>query len=122
MKKEISLDAAERERKLLSLVGFAKKAGKLSVGCELTLSAVRSGRRAPKLILLSADCAENTKKRIKNTCTYYSIPYFFIGVPGEALGRMAGKETGVAVVGLLDAGFAAAARKYLPEKDGGSAE
>ena len=105
------------QKKLLSLVGFAKKAGKLAVGCELTLSAVRSGRRAPKLILLSSDCSENTKKRIQNTCTYYNVPYAFIDATGDALGKIAGKETSVAVVGILDPGFAEAVKKYLPERD-----
>ena len=112
-------DPGETTRKLLSLVGFAKKAGKLTVGCELTVSAVRSGKRAPKLILLSSGCSENTKKRIKNACTYYNIPYFFIDVSSEALGKMAGKETAVSAVGILDAGFAAAVKKYLPNGNEG---
>ena len=112
-----ALDQAGRQRKLLSLVGFAKKAGKLTVGCELTLAAGRSGKRAPKLVLVSKDCADNTKKRIKNTCTYYNVPYFMIDASSEALGKIAGKDTTVSAVGILDTGFAEAAKKYLCQED-----
>lgn len=117
MPKNEAAEQALRQRKLLSLVGFAKKAGKLTVGCELTLAAARSGKRAPKLVLVSKDCAENTKKRIRNTCTYYNVPYFFTDASSEALGKIAGKDTTVSAVGVLDTGFAEAAKKYLCQED-----
>ena len=51
-------------QKLLSLIGLARKAGKLTVGTEAVCDSIRGGK--VKLVIASAEASDNTKKRISN--------------------------------------------------------
>lgn len=46
-------------QKLLSLIGLARKAGKLTVGTEAVCDAIRGGK--VKLVIASAEASDNTK-------------------------------------------------------------
>jgi ribosomal protein L7Ae-like RNA K-turn-binding protein len=103
----------------LSLIGLARKAGRLAVGSDAALEAVRSGRA--KLIILASDAAENTVSRIFNR--HDDVPIHRLRVPKEELGGAVGLAA-CSAVALCDAGFAKAFIKAIPppprSKSGGS--
>ena len=82
--------------RLLSLLGIARKAGKIESGGFLCEKAIKS-RRA-RIVILAEDAQKNTVSMISNKCTYYNIPYGFYGskeVLSHALGK--GERSCVAV-------------------------
>lgn len=90
--------------KLLSMLGLARRAGKVSsgsVGCEQAIKG-----KAAQLVIIAADASENTKKSFNNSCTYYGIPVIEYS-DTEHLGRAIGAEER-AVVSVNDKNFAKA--------------
>ena len=96
--------------KLLSLLGLAKKAGRLSVGTENTINAVREGKSV--LVIASESVSDGTKKLINDKTAYYKAETVFIPVDTETFGKAFGK-TATACVSLNDRGFADAVKKLL---------
>ena len=94
------------------IIGIAKKAGKLTVGTDLTADAVRAGRpgRCPYAVFCAQDASEGTKKRIRNFCKYFEIPLYALSLGVDALGTAVGKSGAVACIGVTDEGLAAAVR------------
>ncbi len=90
--------------RVLSMVGLAKKAGKVAAGSFLAEKAVRDGRAY--LLIVSEDAAQNIKKKFSNSSAYYEIDYMEYGTK-ESLGHFTGYEN-IAVVAITDAGFAKA--------------
>ena len=88
-------------RKILSLLGLARRAGKTESGGFLAERAVRDGRAS--LVIVSADAAPNTAKSLRNLCQYYRVPLFF-GFGKEELGHAMGQEERAAVA-VTDPGF-----------------
>lgn len=88
--------------KLLSLIGLARKAGKLTVGTEAVCDAVRCGKA--KLVLASAEASDNTKKRISNCAQYYGVRAEYVAVSPDMLGKAIGK-TATACVSTDDDNF-----------------
>lgn len=86
----------------ISLLGLAARARKLVTGEELVLKEVR--RKSVRLILLSSDAAEQTKKKVLDKCGYYNIPVRMVSDRGT-LGQAIGKAERV-VIGVMDDGFA----------------
>lgn len=73
--------------KFFSMIGMARRAGKLSAGEAAVKDAVR--RQTAELVILAADASENTKKSVTNSCSFYKISV--IEVPlmdklGECIG------------------------------------
>ncbi len=102
-------------KKLVGLLGIAKKAGRVIAGTNLTAEAVRSGSQSkcPYAVFLASDASENTKKRITNCCTYYEVPFYQTAVTTADMGNAIGKSGLVSVVGITDAGLAEALEKLV---------
>ncbi|MDD6616950.1 MAG: ribosomal L7Ae/L30e/S12e/Gadd45 family protein [Lachnospiraceae bacterium] len=94
---------------VLSLVGLARKAGKVAAGEFQTEQAVRSG--AACLVIVSSEASENTKKKFSNMCTFHKVPVYFYG-DKEALGAAIGCEFRASLA-ILDQGLAASVMKKL---------
>ncbi|MBP2099041.1 L7Ae/L30e/S12e/Gadd45 family ribosomal protein [Enterococcus rivorum] len=89
------------KEKILNLLGIAMRAGKLVTGEELTLRDVRSNQT--KFVFVAADASENTRKKIKDKCSYYNVPWnesFIQSEISQAIGRTR------MVIGINDQGFA----------------
>ena len=108
---------------VLSLLGLAKKAGRLEAGEEPVGAAARA--RDARLILLASDAADNTARRARHfadagACLCASIP-----ATKDALGRAVGRSQS-AMLAVTDIGFAEAVAKKLaaidPERYGELAE
>jgi ribosomal protein L7Ae-like RNA K-turn-binding protein len=88
--------------KILSYLGLSLRAGKLSVGDENALKAIRSGEA--KLVLVANDASNKTKKKFADKCSFYKVPLLECCSRAE-MGRSIGKEERV-VVAITDNGMA----------------
>ena len=108
---------------ILSLIGLAKKAGRVEIGEEPVGSAAR-GKKA-RVILIAADAADASVRRARSFADAGNCLYLTIPAGKDALGRCLGR-TSCAVAAVTDIGFAEAIVKKLaamqPEVYGDAAE
>lgn len=100
--------------KVLSLLGLAKRAGKVVSGEFSTETAVKSSKAY--LVVVSEEASENTKKKFSNMCTYYRVPIYFYGKK-EELGKCIGQEFRASLA-VTDPGFSEALRKQMESQQG----
>ena len=92
------------QSKTLSMLGLAKRAGKVVSGEFMVEKSVKSGRAY--LVIVANDASENTKKNFNDMCSWYKVP-IRTGPGREALGHAIGQEMRVTVA-VTDENFAAA--------------
>lgn len=90
------------KKKVLNLIGLAKRARKVVSGEFSTEKSVKSGRSC--LVIVSEEASDNTKKMFTNMCAYYEVPICLFGTKDE-LGHSMGQEFR-ASLSVEDAGFA----------------
>lgn len=109
-----------KQNKILSLLGLATRSRNLVSGEFMTEKAVKAANA--KLVIVSEDASDNTKKMFLNMCTFYKTPIYYYGTKNE-LGRAMGKEMRASLA-VTDTGLADSIRKHLEEgsqrADGGS--
>ena len=94
--------------KILSLLGFASKAGKLSFGTHATTFAIESNKA--KLVLAASDISEKSVKELKFKADKQNIEVLNLsGIDTAALSKRIGKNCGI--VAVNDSGFADAIKK-----------
>lgn len=98
-----------KNKKILSLIGLATKAGKVVSGEFSTEKSVKTGKGL--LVLVADDASENTKKKFRNMCEFYEVPVYFLS-DKEELGRAIGKEFR-ACIAVQDENFVKALLKEL---------
>ena len=74
-----------QNRKVWGYLGLAARAGKAVSGSFCVERSVR--RRRAKLVIVSQDASENTKKAFRDLCTYYKVPLYIFGSSDE-LGKL----------------------------------
>ena len=95
--------------KFCGMLGLCAKAGKITYGAFGCEKGIKSGKI--KLVVISAQASENTKKEFSDSCKYYNIPIIFSDEDiGKAVGKSANK-----VFGITDADFAKALIKKQSE-------
>lgn len=93
---------------MLSLLGFASKAGKLSFGTHATTFAIESNKA--KLVLAASDISEKSVKELKFKADKQNIEVLNLsGIDTAALSKRIGKNCGI--VAVNDSGFADAIKK-----------
>lgn len=97
------------DKKALSLISLATKAGKVVSGEFATEKEVKTGYA--ELVIVAQDASDNTKKKFQNMCEFYEVPIIFYG-DKELLGHTIGKEFR-AMLAITDAGFADGVCKHL---------
>ena len=101
-----------QKNKVLTYLGLATRAGK-TVSGEFSVEKSLKQRKA-RLVVVSEEASENTKKKVRNMCEYRKIPLYFFGT-GEELGRACGKEFRI-VTAVEDEGLAKAAISHLEQE------
>lgn len=89
--------------KLQGLLGFARRAGKLTFGTDAVLKDVAFGRAM--VVLLSSDASARTEKSVRRACQETEIPCLQTGLDKERLGACIGRGD-TAVTAVTDASFA----------------
>lgn len=87
--------------RVLSMIGLARRAGKVGTGAFLAEKDIQSGKA--ELIIIAGDGADNVKKKFTNSCKYYEVEYIEYATK-EQLGQCTGKEN-IAVVSINDRNF-----------------
>ena len=95
--------------KIFSLLGIAMKSGNVVSGEFQTLEAVK--KKKAKVVLVSEDASDNTRKQFFDKCAFYEIPVFQYGTK-EDLGRAIGKDLRSSLA-VCDDGLATAIKKQL---------
>lgn len=85
------------------------KAGKVESGGFCTEKAVKSG--SARLVIISSEASENTRKKFADMCEYRKIPWYVFGEK-EELGHAMGKEFR-ATLAITDENLAAAVKAQL---------
>ena len=98
--------------KIISLLGIAMKSGNVVSGEYQVLEAVR--KKKAKLVLVSEDASDNTKKLFSDKCAFYKVPVELYGTK-EDLGRAIGKDLRSSLA-VCEDGFASAIKKQLELK------
>ena len=108
---------------ILSLIGLAKKAGRVEIGEEPVGSAARS--KKARVILIAEDAADASVRRARSFADAGNCLYLTIPAGKDDLGRCLGR-TSCAMAAVTDIGFADAIVKKLaamqPEVYGDAAE
>jgi Ribosomal protein HS6-type (S12/L30/L7a) len=95
--------------RLLSLLGFAQKAGKIVSGEVAVEHAVRAGKA--RLVLVAVDASDNTRKSYRDLAAYYRIAYYEV-LSKDEFGHATGKPSRAALA-VTDPGFGKAIGEAL---------
>ncbi|MBQ2932905.1 MAG: ribosomal L7Ae/L30e/S12e/Gadd45 family protein [Clostridia bacterium] len=87
--------------KFYRMLGLAVKSGNAVFGEGAAKDSLKS---KSQLVLVSADASDNTKKKFRNGCSFYNVPYIECS-DRYSLGKATGKGFAV-VVSITDKGFA----------------
>lgn len=90
-------------KKLLGMLGLAKRAGKVSTGTFICEKMIKS--KTAKLIILAEDASANTAKTIKDACNYNNIKMIQCSNMSD-LGHFVGAGADRAVISVNDNNFA----------------
>ena len=88
--------------KVYSMLGIARKGGKISIGFDVTCLDVKD--KKSKLVLIASDASDKTKKNMQFTCDKYDIKYVEYGEK-EILGKSLGRKV-VSVLSINDTNIA----------------
>ncbi len=97
--------------RLLSFLGIARRAGKLSLGFDAATEAMNKGRS--RLLLIADDLSPRTTEAIKKTALSLNVPVIALDEPMESIGKSVGKTVGI--VSVDDDGFAKKLKQLYKE-------
>ncbi len=112
-------------KKLLTLFGFAMRAGKLETGADRICDEIRrhgmpsddaKGYSTCGIAVIASNASLNTKKRIINACKYYRVECYASSLTQEEIADRIGKASSAAVA-TFDRSFADGIRKAILLKD-----
>lgn len=102
----------KRMDRILSLLSLSAKGRNLVSGEFMAEKAIKEG--TAKVVIVSGDASENTKKHFRDMCNYRKIPVFFYATK-EELGKAIGREMRASLA-VTDAGMAANIIGHLEER------
>ncbi len=98
--------------KILALLGFASKSGKLSYGMSSTEEALKKG--VSELVIIACDTSEKSKKEVIFKANKYNIESIvLIGCTALQLSHSIGRTC--SVLSVNDTGFAQAIKSHCKE-------
>ena len=97
--------------KVLSMLGLATRSRNVVSGGFATENAVKSGKAY--LVIVSEDASDNTKKKFRNMCEFYEVPFYQFGEM-ESLGHSMGKQERTSLA-VINEGFADSIQKHLED-------
>lgn len=88
--------------KLLSLLGLARRAGKLALGFEAAVQSADKGNSS--LLITAGDLSERSKRAVAAAAERNRTEMIALDIPMSRIGEAVGKQTGI--ISVNDAGFA----------------
>ena len=97
---------AANNNKFLSMLGLAKKAGKVICGSPLICE--QMGKKTkPSLVVIASDASEQSVKKLTVKSDFYNVQYVVFPATKAELAHTVGKENELAALAITDNGFAA---------------
>ncbi len=93
----------EDNKKLLSMLGIAKKSGRIIIGTPMIIEHIQKKKTLPSdefFVLEASDTSENTHKKLNDKCSFYNIKLIRISATCAELGGALGKSA-VAAVAII---------------------
>ncbi len=100
--------------KVLSLLGLARRAGRLTLGFDPVVDSVKSGQS--RLVLITSDISPKTKKELEFSLRESGAQIHSIPFDVKALGNAVGKAA--KIISVNDEGFARSVMKLLGSNNG----
>ena len=97
--------------KILSLLGFAKKAGKLITGSNAVLRSILYGES--ELVIVTKDAGNSVYDKFKRICNENDVPFYSFGSQ-EEFERATGEKNKV-IYSVVEAGFANKLKQLIIE-------
>ena len=110
--RKIDIRVKENQR-LSSTISLAQKAGRIRSGEFAVEKAIPSGEA--QLVIVASDASDNTKKKFRDSCTYYHVPFVEYETKAN-LGHAIGRQMR-AVICVTDQGFAKKMLEMMDRKD-----
>ncbi len=88
----------------LLTLGLCKKAGKLICGTPLVCRALAQ-KRPPELVVMSGGASSQTKKKLRDKCSYYKVRLYELDAAPEEISEVLGGSGSVASVAICDRGL-----------------
>ena len=104
----------EKIKRLRGMLGFAMRAGRVTIGTEQVIALLRRGGNGPsRIVLITADASGGTRKKITDKCDFYGAESAILPMSSEELGALLGKISAPRAVAVTDAGFTREIKKTL---------
>lgn len=97
--------------RLLSFLGIARKACKISLGNDIVSESIKCGKS--KLILIAADISKRTKRNVDFLSHTYGIELIELSFTMDEIQKYIGKRVGL--ISINDEGFAKKIKKLVIE-------
>lgn len=104
--------------RLLSLLGIARRAGKISWGRDAVEESLRKGKA--HLVLVAADISAKTTAGVRFSAERAGVPMLSVHETIESVSQAIGKRAGI--VAILDQGLAEKLKLLAQEAQSGNAE
>ena len=89
------------------MLGFAMRAGKVVIGTDLVIGAIRAkGNGKARLVLISKGASEQTRNKISFKCEYYKVQAILVDLTPDELGQTLGKKSSPVTAAIIDDNFA----------------
>ena len=89
---------------LARALGLCARARGLICGVPMICEAMRN-KAKPRLVLMADNVSENTRKRLQDKCTFYSVPLLTLPLDTATLAHTVGKSATLGAVALTDENF-----------------
>ena len=99
------------EKRFCGMLGFAMRAGKLTVGTELICRALAKG--TPRLVVVSSCASPSTRKKLLQKSEFYGVSAIEVDIDTARLGQLLGKSYTPAAVAVTDDSFALEIKKAV---------
>lgn len=110
----------KKNTRLIGMLGFAMRAGRLVIGTESVCTALaKQGNAKPRLVLVAHDASEGTKKKLLTKSEFYGVMAITVNIDSGELGRLLGKLYAPAAVAINDDRFADEIKKATLSDDQG---
>ncbi|MCQ2353970.1 MAG: ribosomal L7Ae/L30e/S12e/Gadd45 family protein [Clostridia bacterium] len=103
-----ALTQEEAKKRFLSMLGLARRAGKLVWGTQNVCDALKAG--GASCVAEANDNSANTHKRLNDRCAYYGIKIIQADVSAEELGAAIGRRGPVSAAAVTDPSLAEGVR------------
>ncbi len=90
--------------KFLMMLGLCRKAGCMIMGTPMVTKFLPKAQIIT--VFYSSDASDNTKKKIKDKCSFYGTPCIETDILSEELAHAVGKTGALSAVGITDRNFA----------------